>query len=66
MWPLKDTFNGGLRVHFSFGCLMKTLYDKASVSVSSHMFRSTPYSSIPDRYIPYLPEELTPVWKIRK
>ena len=22
------------------------------------MFRSTPYSSIPDRYIPYVPEEI--------
>ena len=30
------------------------------------MFRSTPYSSIPDRYSPYLPEEFLPVWKIRK
>ena len=30
------------------------------------MFGSTPYSSIPDRYSPYLPEEFLPVWKIRR
>ena len=34
--------------------------------VKFNMFRSIPYSSIPDRYIPYLPEEFLPVWKIRK
>ena len=45
---------------------MKTLKVKAFIAVRSYVFRSTPYSSILDRYIPYLPEEFLPVWKIRK
>ena len=54
------------RYYLYLHCSMKTLKVKAFIAVSSHMFRSTPYSSIPDRYIPYLPEEFLPVWKIRK
>ena len=46
--------------------LMKILKVKAFIAVKFNMFRSIPYSSIPDRYIPYLPEEFLPVWKIRK
>ena len=45
---------------------MKTLKVKAFIAVRSHVLRSIPNSSIPDRYIPYLPEEFPPVCKIRK
>ena len=54
------------RYYFNLHCLIKTLKVKAFIAVRPHMFRSTPYSSIPDRYSPYLPEEFLPVWKIRK